>query len=687
MTKSTMDIYQEMIAAKQYARWLPEEARREQWPETVKRYTKFWVDAGKIDAAEAELLANSIEQLEVMPSMRCMMTAGEALRRDNVAGFNCSYLAVESGGETLELEHDKLDTPMLVHVKEAVAFDELMYILMCGTGVGYSVEKQYVERLPTVGKPLNRRRYLPNNVNYPKVPKEEISTFNRKDNLVTVYDSKYGWASALRIVLFELYNGNFDVQWDTSGVRAAGEPLKTFGGRASGPEPLVEVFNFAKAMFSKADGRRLSDIEASDLCCKIAQSIVVGGVRRSALIGLTDLESLEMARSKNGEFWHASPQRSMANISATFTTKPSALTLHKFMGEVYESYSGERGIVNREAMQKVASRNGRRDPSYEFGTNPCSEIILRPNQFCNLSEVVVRSDDSLEELKEKVKKATILGTLQSSLTDFRYLRPVWKENTEEEALLGVSLTGIMDHPVLSGQCTDSPCGNYEGPQLSEWLNEMKEVAVETNKEWAERLGVNQSAAITCVKPSGTVSQLTNTASGIHPRFSPYYIRTVRGDKKDPMVQYMTSAGFPVEDCAMKPLETSVFSFPIKAPEGSICTAETGALEQLKIWKTYQDHWCEHKPSITVYYTDAEWFEVCAFIEKNWDIMSGISLLPLDDHVYTQAPYTAISEEEYLEAVSKMPKGFDWEAMAKFEGEHDSTTGSHELACAAGGCEI
>lgn len=627
-----MEQYQEFIAASRYARWLPEEGRRETWLETVDRYVNFWRDRGAISHDEGEEIANAIHSLEVMPSMRCLMTAGPALDRDNVAGFNCSYLPID---------HPR-------------AFDELCYILLCGTGVGFSVERQYVSKLPEIAE-----------------------EFHTSDTTIVVPDSKIGWAKSLRQLISLLYAGEVP-KWDVSKVRAAGEPLKTFGGRASGPQPLVDLFLFTVDLFRGAKGRKLSSLECHDLCCKIAEVIVVGGVRRSALISLSNPSDGRLRGAKSGQWWLDNGQRALANNSACYTERPEFDFFLDEMRALYESKSGERGIFSRVAARAVAARNGRRDSEQDFGTNPCSEIILRPNQFCNLSEVVVRADDTLDTLKEKVRKATILGTLQATLTDFRYLRGIWKRNTEEEALLGVSLTGIMDHDLLSGS-------TWDPVMIQEWLEEMKEVAIATNKEWAERLGINPSAAVTCVKPSGTVSQLVNSASGIHPRFAPYYIRTVRADVKDPLAQYMVSAGFPYEVDVTKE-SNLVFSFPVKAPEGAVCTSEVGAMAQLELWKTYQDYWCEHKPSITVYYTDNEFLDIAAWVWKNFDSMSGISLLPHSDHTYQQAPYQAITEEEYNALLAKMPE-FDWQAAAKFEGQKDSTTGSQELACVGGACEL
>ena len=621
-----MDQYSKYIASSRYARWLPEQNRREAWPETVQRYIDFW---GKtLKPLEQSELRIAIEDLHVMPSMRCLMTAGDALTRDNVAGFNCSYLPI--------------DSPR--------AFDELMYILLCGTGVGFSVERQYIAKMPEVAP-----------------------EFHETDTTVVVADSKIGWAKGLKELISLLYTGQVP-QWDVSKVRGSGERLKTFGGRASGPQPLVDLFQYATETFRGAAGRRLSSLECHDLACKIGEVVVVGGVRRSALISLSNPSDGRLRSAKSGQWWLTEGQRALANNSACYTEKPEFEFFLSEMKALYESKAGERGVFNRKAAQDIAAKNGRRDPEHDFGTNPCSEIILRPNQFCNLSEVVVREGDTLKTLKAKVRWATILGSLQSTLTDFRYLRPVWKKNTEEECLLGVSLTGIMDHHVL----------NTPSPLLVKWLKELKEVAIETNKEWSERLGVNQSVAITCVKPSGTVSQLVNSASGIHPRFAPFYNRTVRADSKDPLSQYMVDAGFPYELDITKDT-TNVFSFPIKSPTGAICANDVSAFKQLELWKFYGAHWAEHKVSITVYYSPDEFFGVCQWLWTNFDILSGVALLPRSEHTYQQAPYQEITEEQYKEAKAAMPE-FDWAEAAKHEQE-DMTTGSQELACVGISCEF
>jgi len=581
---------------------------------------------------------DSILELDVMGSMRCLMTAGKALERDNVAGYNCSYVAVDN-----------------IRV-----FDEIMYVLLCGTGVGFSAERQYIN-------------------NMPELPNELHDT----DTCITVRDSKVGWATSYKELIALLYSGQIPT-WDVSKVRPAGARLKTFGGRASGPEPLEDLFKFTIELFKGSIGRKLNSIEVHDIVCKIADIVVVGGVRRSALISLSNLTDERMRKAKHGQWWIENPQRALANNSVCYTEKPDIGIFMKEWRSLYESKSGERGIFNRQAAKFVAGRNGRRDTAHDFGCNPCSEILLRSKQFCNLTEVVVRSRDTFEDLKRKVRLATILGTLQSTLTNFRYLGKKWSDNTKEERLLGVSLTGIMDHPILSGvykAAGTSPgwkqwSGGSDTFSLVQTLQELKEVAIETNKEWADRLGIEPSTAITCVKPSGTVSQLVDSASGIHPRYSEHYIRTVRTDKKDPIYTFLKEQGVPVEDAIGKEESTAIFSFPIKSPERSILRDDRTALEQLDLWKIYAEHWCEHKPSITVYVKEDEWLQVGAW-----------SFLPHSEHTYQQAPYQEITEVEYEEAVRKMPKDIDWSALSDYETEDNSTV-SHELACSAsGGCEI
>jgi ribonucleoside-triphosphate reductase len=621
-----MDAYQQYIHKSRYARYIPELKRRETWGETVARYVNYWGD--KLSEGDAQDVFDAILDLEVMPSMRALMTAGEALDRDNVAGFNCSYMPID---------HPK-------------AFDEMMYVLMCGTGVGFSVERQYINKLPEVAE-----------------------DFHETDTVIHVADSKIGWAKSFRELVSLLYSGQIP-KWDTSRVRPSGSPLKTFGGRASGPEPLHELFRFTVECFRQAAGRKLTSLECHDICCKIAQIVVVGGVRRSALIGLSNLTDDRIRRAKSGSWFDENPQRGLANNSACYTETPDFEAFLNEWWSLYESKSGERGMFSRVASQRQAAKNGRRDSTYDFGTNPCSEIILRPYQFCNLSEVVVRPADTLADLKRKVRAATILGTLQATLTDFRYLRKVWQKNTEEEALLGVSLTGIMDHPLLSGR--------EDRAKLKKWLKALREEAVAVNKEYAGRLGINPSAAITAVKPSGTVSQLVDSASGIHPRFSQHYIRRVRGSADDPLCNILEAAGVPVEDDKFSP-NTKVFSFPMKAPEGAVLASEMGAMEQLEVWEIYQDYWCEHKPSMTCYYRDSEFLEVGQWLYNKFDKISGISFLPYSDHVYQQAPYEAIDSKTYRELSKGFPKEFSWD----IEEASDMTEGSQQLACTGNNCEL
>lgn len=621
-----MDVYQSYIHKSRYARYLPDEQRRETWDETVDRYISYFKNRGSLDDKTGEELREAITNLEVMPSMRALMTAGEALDRDNVAGFNCSYMPID---------HPK-------------AFDEMMYVLMCGTGAGFSVERQYINKLPEVSE-----------------------DFHDTETIIHVADSKIGWAKAYRELITMLYSGQLP-KWDLSRVRASGEPLKTFGGRASGPEPLEDLFKFTVEVFRSAAGRKLSSIECHDICCKIAQIVIVGGVRRSALISLSNLTDDRVRRAKTGQWWLDNPQRGLANNSACYTEKPDFEAFLNEWSSLYESRSGERGFFSRVASQRQAEKNGRRDASYDFGTNPCSEIILRPNQFCNLSEVVVRSNDTAESLKRKVRLASILGTLQATLTDFRYLRSKWKQNTEEEALLGVSMTGIQDCKLTNGAKNGLP----------ELLEELKAEAVITNKSWAQKLGINQATAITCVKPSGTVSQLVNSASGIHGRFAPYYIRRVRADVNDPLCGVLNNAGIASEVDNRSP-STLVFSFPQKAPRGAVMSASQTGMEQLELWDVYQKHWCEHKPSVTVYYRDSEFLDIGSWLYNNFDSCSGVSFLPFSEHSYEQAPYEEITRDQYEKLAKEMPKGIEWDITE----QSDTTEGSQTLACVGGACEI
>jgi ribonucleoside-triphosphate reductase (thioredoxin) len=631
--------YQEFIHLSRYSRWLPEKGRRETWEETISRYFDFFTEhlEETCDYKLTNNLRNELEEAvlsqKIMPSMRCLMTAGEALKRENIAGYNCSYIAV--------------DKPH--------AFDEILYVLMNGTGVGFSVERQYVSQLPVVAE-----------------------EFHSTDTTIIVADSKLGWAKALKELIGLLYAGQVPM-WDLSKVRPAGAPLKTFGGRASGPEPLNQLFEFCVSTFKNAAGRKLNSVECHDIVCKIAEIVVVGGVRRSALISLSNLSDDRMRHAKAGQWWNDFGHRALANNSACYTEKPD---IGIFMDEwkaLYDSKSGERGIFNRASANMMAAASGRREiGDHEFGTNPCSEIILRSREFCNLSEVVVRPSDTWEDLAEKTRLATILGTFQSSLVNFKYVSSSWKKNCEEERLLGVSMTGIMDNPLTNGK---------KGKKdLADNLEKLKQIAVETNAHMSKLLGINQSVAITCVKPSGTVSQLVDAASGIHARHNPYYIRTVRGDKKDPLTQMMVDAGFPVEDDQMNPSHTSVFSFPIKVDKGAVFRTDMTAIEQLEMWLTYQIHWCEHKPSITVSVKEHEWLDVGAWVYNHFDFMSGVSFLPFSDHTYAQAPYQDTDEAGYKELLAQMPKDVDWNKLAEYEAS-DMTVGSQELACASGFCEI
>jgi ribonucleoside-diphosphate reductase alpha chain len=681
--------YEEFIFKSRYARWLESEGRREDWPETVERMVTFIKGQlktnhnFKLDQKTTDEIREAVLSFEVMPSMRSLMTSGPALARDNTAGYNCSYLPVD----------------------DPKSFDEAMFILLCGTGVGFSCEWKNVQKLPDVPDALYD-----------------------SETVIMVRDSKEGWAKAFRQLIALLYSGEIP-KWDVSRVRPAGARLKTFGGRASGPQPLVDLFEFTSNLFKNAAGRKLNCLEAHDIMCKVGEIVVVGGVRRSAMISLSDLSDKLLANAKsiydvqeyilinetdtewhytltmkegqathptyriklNKEthkwdrqqlesekkigWWVLEPQRALANNSATYEESPDVLTFMDEWSSLIASQSGERGIFNRDASRRTAEKTGRRDVNHEFGTNPCSEIVLRPYQFCNLSECVVREKDDLQDLKRKVRIATILGTFQSTLTHFPYLRKVWKSNTEEERLLGVSLTGIMDNAVLANTADSE-----------RWLQELRELAVETNKTWAKKLGIPQSASITCVKPSGTVSQLVDAASGIHTRHNPHYIRTVRGDKKDPLTQFMIDSGIPAEDCVMKPDTTVVFSFPKKAPTNAVCRNDKSAIKQLELWLLYQKFWCEHKPSVSITVKESEWLQVGAWVYDNFDDISGISFMPFSEHTYKQAPYQDCSVEEYEEMLSKMPAKINWSKLSEYEKE-DNTISSQTLACTGGVCEI
>ena len=625
--------YEEFIHKSRYARWIENENRRENWPGTVGRYFDFMEQRVALGDGERDRLERAVLNFDVMPSMRALMTAGPALARDNTAGFNCAFTIIDS----------------------LRSFDEAMYILLCGSGIGFSVEREFTQELPVVPSELKE-----------------------SGNLIGVDDSKEGWARSLRFLLEELFDGRIP-KWDTGLVRPAGARLKTFGGRASGPEPLEDLFRFTIDLVKNARGRQLKPIECHDLLCKIGEIVVVGGVRRSAMISLSDLDDQEMALAKSGEWWKTHPHRALANNSAVYVETPTLKIFSAEWQALIDSKSGERGIFSRKASTLKAAQNGRRRyVGIPFGTNPCSEIILRPYQFCNLTEVIVRATDTLNKLLEKVRVGTTLGTFQATLTDFPYLRDIWRHNTEQEALLGVSLTGIMDHPVLNGS------QGYE--KLPIWLELLREQAVRTNRKWAKAFGIRPATAVTCVKPSGTVSQLVNSASGIHARHSEFYVRTVRGDNKDPMTQFMIDQGIPAEPCVMKGDTATVFSFPIQAPEGCITRNDLTAIEHLELWLIYAEHWCEHKPSITVTVRDEEWDQVGKFVYDNFDKISGVSFLPHSDHTYQQAPYQEISEEQYHQMKALMPQKIDWSKLALYEVE-DTTKGSQTMACSAGVCEL
>ena len=619
--------YQTFIHKSRYAKYY-DGYGREFWTDTVERYMINVVNS-LLDPKICREIESAILNTDIMPSMRALMTAGPALDRDNTAGYNCSYLPVD----------------------DPKSFDEAMYILLCGTGVGFSVERQYVSKLP------------------------EIPQLFDSETTIVVKDSKEGWAKAFRQLLALLWAGEIP-QWDIGLVRPAGARLKTFGGRASGPAPLVELFNFAITTFKAAQGRKLSSIECHDLMCFIGQIVVVGGVRRSAMISLSNLSDDRMRHAKSGQWWETAPWRALANNSVGYTEKPDMETFMREWTALVASKSGERGVFNRQACVDLAVKHGRRDPNHEFGCNPCSEISLRPYQFCNLTEVVVRATDTIDDLERKVRLATILGTVQSTYTKFPYLRKVWQKNTEEERLLGVSLTGVMDNPLMTPK----------NQGLEQTLEHLRSVAVNTNAEFAGMLNIPVSAAITCVKPSGTVSQLVDSASGIHARHSAYYIRTVRGDNKDPLTQFMKDKGIPNEPCVMKGDTTTVFSFPVKSPDNAVTRNDMTAIEQLDLWLTYQRHWCEHKPSVTISVRDAEWMEVGAFVYKHFDEMSGVSFLPHTDHTYQQAPYQDCTKEDYEELLAKMPTSIAWSELTEYESE-DNTAGSQTMACTGDSCEL
>ena len=635
--------YQNFIALSRYARWLPEKNRRETWEETVARYFDFMEEHLKNNTNQElvpktrKILEEAVLKLEIMPSMRALMTAGPALAKNHIAGYNCAYLSVD---------HPK-------------AFDECLYVLMHGTGVGFSVERQHINKLP-------------------EVPEELIDV----DDVIVVQDSKEGWQSAFRKLITYLYDGE-SPNWDFSRVRSKGSRLQTFGGRASGPEPLVDLFHFSTNIFKEAAGRRLTSYECHRMMCKIAEVVVVGGVRRSALISLSNLTDERMRNAKSGQWWTDTPEMALSNNSVCYTEKPDMSIFMKEWLALYESKSGERGIFNREAAVQQVKSIGRRDPEHDFGCNPCSEIILRDGQFCNLTEVVVRAEDTQKDILRKVRLATILGTFQASLTNIKRLRPKWVRNTEEEALLGVSLTGIMDNSFMNGT---KDRGYYGKKSLPDFLNTLRKETVETNKHWSELLGISQATATTAIKPSGTVSQLVDSASGIHTRHNDYYFRRVRADSKDPIAQLMEDQGIPCEADVMKPNSVKVFTFPMKAPEGAVLRNDRNAIEQLELWLTYQRYYCEHKPSVTISVKEHEWMEVGAWVYKHFDEVSGVSFLPHSDHTYQQAPYEDCTKAEYNKLAKSMPKSVDWDLISKYELE-DTTVGNKTLACTGSVCEL
>tara|TARA_R100001163_G_C5068280_1_gene208301 strand:+ start:606 stop:2573 length:1968 start_codon:yes stop_codon:yes gene_type:complete len=640
-------LYQDFIHLSRYSRWIDDQGKRESWEETVTRYFDFFVDHLKennnytVSKKERDELEKAVINLEIMPSMRALMTAGEALKRDNIAGYNCSF---SSAGRVR-------------------SFDEILYTLMCGTGVGFSVERDFLGKLATISE-----------------------EFEDSDTTIVVQDSKMGWAKAYRELTSLLIAGQIP-KWDLSKVRPAGARLKTFGGRASGPEPLDDLFRFTVETYKKASGRKLTSIECHDIICKIAEIVVVGGVRRSALISLSSLTDERMRDAKHGQWWISDPQRALSNNSVAYKEKPEVGTFMEEWLSLYKSKSGERGIFNRDAAIRQIDRANSyresmggdyrlRETNHDFGTNPCSEIILRDREFCNLTEIVVRRDDTQEDLERKVRLATILGTWQSTLTNFKYLSSEWAKNCEDERLLGVSMTGIMDNPLTNGSKKD----------LETRLESLKNISIKENKKQADKIGINSSVAITCVKPSGTVSQLVDAASGIHARHNEYYIRTVRADNKDPLCQFMKDKGFPHEADVMKPEHVTVFSFPMKSPKGAVCRKDMTAIEQLELWLVYQKYWCEHKPSITITVKEDEWFEVGAWVYSNFNEVCGVSFLPFSDHSYKQAPYQDCTEEIYKEALKKMPTDIDWSDLSKYE-EEDNTSGTQTLACSGNTCEI
>lgn len=622
----------EFIYYRTYSRWIEREGRRETWVETVDRYMNFMKEnlGDKLTAEEYNELREGILWQEAMPSMRLMWSAGSAAARCHATAYNCSYIAPS-----------KLED-----------FSEIMYLSMSGTGVGFSVESQTIGQLPIIKKQSGK--VLPTYV---------------------IEDSKEGWADALKTGLKTWYNGK-DIKFDYSGLRPAGARLKTMGGRSSGPEPLRSLLDFARAKIFSRQGKRLSNIDAHDIICKTGEVVVMGGVRRSALISLSDLDDMEMRNAKTGQFYLTEPQRQMANNSAAYNEKPTSTQFIEEWLALAKSGAGERGIFNRGSLKQQLPR--RRWDKFEedwasSGVNPCGEINLKSKEFCNLTEVVARAEDIEESLIRKIRLATILGTYQSTLTDFKYLSKEWKKNCEEERLLGVSVTGQWDCPALRNEKT---------------FSKLREAAIEVNKEYAKRFGINQSAAITCVKPSGTVSQLVDAASGMHPRHSGYYIRRVRISATDSLFQMLKEQKFPYHPEVGQTIDsasTYVLEFPVKAPSNSKFRNDMDAIEQLEYWKMVKENFTEHNPSVTISVGDNEWIVAANWLYENWDILGGLSFLPREDHVYKLAPYEEIDEERYSELAAKLPE-IDFSRIVIYE-EDDETQGARELACASGVCEI
>jgi ribonucleoside-diphosphate reductase alpha chain len=639
---TVMSLYQQVIFKTRYARWVEEEGRRENWDETVKRYCDYFEDhlkekhSHKIPRKVLKEVYDSIYNLEVMPSMRTLMTSGKALESAEVANYNCAFLVVDA----------------------VRAFSEHMYVLMCGAGSGFSVERRFTEKLP-------------------EVPEE----LHPSDTTIIVADSRKGWCAAYNQYLNLLFAGNI-AKVNVDKVRKEGTRLKTFGGYASGPGPLLDLFKHTEEIFRGAQGRQLRPIEVFSIMCYIAQIVVVGGVRRSATIALFDKDDIEMRTAKSG-YWFNDPKRkhyAMANISAVFETKPAAAEFMDIWRDLVASKAGEPGILNRKALWEGAEAIGRAT-RYEdgsripYGVNPCSEIVLQPYSFCNLTGAAIRPEDTLEDIKKKVRVATIIGTWQATVTDFDYLRKVWQSNVEDERLLGVCLAGIMDHPVLSQTTEES----------ARWENELRELAWEVNKSIAEDIGINTTASVTAIKPAGNSGELYDVASGIHPRYAPYYIRSIRQSNGDPMTEFLKATGIPHE-VSVQNARDSIFYFPVKSPEGAICAKDRTAIQQLEHWLHMKRNYATHTISATVYVREHEWIAVGAWVYDNFNEVTGLSFLPYDDHIYQQAPYTPCSAEDYEKARGKMPEEIDWSLLKHFE-QSDSTTVSQEFACTGGSCAL